>query len=599
MSINLTNLPKRLLARSQPRSLIPASPRPRLRSLSRPQNRAVRLTPGVACAPRVYRQFIHPEQLESRLDLLAFSATLLLICVGVSLGDYWVEQEPSQAPAQDVAVISEQDIMGQEAHPGRPGNLTADQEEKLRQLWGHVLKLCGVTDENVNAVTEAVAGGAADAASAGDTNSQTGSDLTLPSAGKAEKEKPKKKRISLFGKKHKAVENESPTQGQASPGSMTHIKEGDGEDKYGQTQQFFDALANQSPQSLHATIWSMVKHDHPDALLLRFLRARKWDVDKALVMMISTMNWRLTEVHVDDDIMKTGEAGAVADEQGADGDAKKLGADFMAQIRMGKSFLHGVDKSGRPICVVRVRLHKQGEQCEESLERYTVYLIETARMVLAPPVDTATIIFDMTGFSMANMDYTPVKFMIKCFEANYPESLGAVLVHKAPWVFQGIWRIIKGWLDPVVASKVHFTNNVKEMQEFIEPQRITRELDGQEDWEYKYTEPIPGENDRMKDTATRDKLLEGREHLIRDWEAATIRWIATSGSPEAAAVQVERENLAQKLRVDYWTLDPYLRARSYYDRIGVLQDGGKIDFYPTAAPASGRVAVETSANDLD
>jgi hypothetical protein len=43
----------------------------------------------------------------------------------------------------------------------------------------------------------------------------------------------------------------------------------------------------------------------------------------------------------------------------------------------------------------------------------------------------------MTGFSMANMDYAPVKFMIKCFEANYPESLGTVLVHKAPWIFQG------------------------------------------------------------------------------------------------------------------------------------------------------------------
>ena len=44
----------------------------------------------------------------------------------------------------------------------------------------------------------------------------------------------------------------------------------------------------------------------------------------------------------------------------------------------------------------------------------------------------------MTGFGMANMDYTPVKFMIKCFEANYPECLGAVLVHKAPWLFQGM-----------------------------------------------------------------------------------------------------------------------------------------------------------------
>ncbi|MBE3049196.1 hypothetical protein IMZ48_43205 [Candidatus Bathyarchaeota archaeon] len=27
--------------------------------------------------------------------------------------------------------------------------------------------------------------------------------------------------------------------------------------------------------------------------------------------------------------------------------------------------------------------------------------------------------------------------MVKCFEANYPESLGTVLVYKAPWVFQG------------------------------------------------------------------------------------------------------------------------------------------------------------------
>lgn len=41
----------------------------------------------------------------------------------------------------------------------------------------------------------------------------------------------------------------------------------------------------------------------------------------------------------------------------------------------------------------------------------------------------------MTDFSLANMDYAPVKFMVKCFEANYPESLGTVLIHKAPWIF--------------------------------------------------------------------------------------------------------------------------------------------------------------------
>lgn len=39
--------------------------------------------------------------------------------------------------------------------------------------------------------------------------------------------------------------------------------------------------------------------------------------------------------------------------------------------------------------------------------------------------------------TIRKQDYGPVKFMIKCFEANYPESLGVVLVHKAPWIFQG------------------------------------------------------------------------------------------------------------------------------------------------------------------
>ena len=84
----------------------------------------------------------------------------------------------------------------------------------------------------------------------------------------------------------------------------------------------------------------------------------------------------------------------------------------------------------------------------------------------------------MTGFTLANMDYVPVKFIIQSFEANYPESLGAILLHNAPWVFKGIWRIIHPWLDPVVASKVHFTYGREGLEEFIEPSHIIKELGG-------------------------------------------------------------------------------------------------------------------------
>ena len=160
-------------------------------------------------------------------------------------------------------------------------------------------------------------------------------------------------------------------------------------DKHGQTKEFQQALASQSPESLREAFWSMTKHDHPDALLLRFLRARKWDVQAALVMMISTMHWRSQEMHVDDDIMKTGEEAALKESKSSNAAEKKEGDDFLAQLRMGKSFLHGTDKEGRPVCYVRVRLHRQGEQSERSLERATVYTIETTRLLLRPPVDTA------------------------------------------------------------------------------------------------------------------------------------------------------------------------------------------------------------------
>ena len=198
----------------------------------------------------------------------------------------------------------------------------------------------------------------------------------------------------------------------------------------------------------------------------------------------------------------------------------------------------------------------------------------------------------MTDFRMANMDYTPVKFMIKCFEANYPESLGSVLVYKSPWLFQGIWKIIKGWLDPVVASKVHFASNVDDLQEFIPRGQIMKELGGDEDFTYTYPEPQPDENALMADTATRDSILEERKELQKSYESETLSWVHGDDSGEG------RNRLAQRLVENYWRLDPYVRARSLYDREqgghAVLGREGKLQFYPDAARGGGG-----GDNDLD
>jgi hypothetical protein len=166
------------------------------------------------------------------------------------------------------------------------------------------------------------------------------------------------------------------------------------------------------------------------------------------------------------------------------------------------------------------------------------------------------------------------------------------------WV--GIWKIIKGWLDPVVAAKVNFTNNVKDMEEFIASSRLLKELEGEEDWEYKYIEPIPGENDKMKDSETRDRLLADREKLVKEFEQATLEWIQEDEANPAT--KAKREQVATSLKHDYWNLDPYIRARSLYDRLGVIQPGGKINFYPkpnSEAIVNGTQPAETTADDVD
>jgi hypothetical protein len=268
-------------------------------------------------------------------------------------------------------------IMAPNTPPGRPGTLTPEQEGKLRELWVLTMKVFGVYEPpgTEDAVEPEVP--SAPASVAGD---------------KEGKEKKKKSRLHVFKRKDKGdkgTDSGSATPATATPSDLSSLSLADEDDKHGQTKEFKAAIANSSPEDLRKAFWSMVKHDHPDGLLLRFLRARKWDVEKALIMMISTMHWRAEEQHVDDEIVRKGELGALEESKSSDPKIKKEGEDFLAQLRMGKSFLHGLDKEGRPMCVVRARLHKQGEQSEESIERFTVYTIETARMLLRPPIDTA------------------------------------------------------------------------------------------------------------------------------------------------------------------------------------------------------------------
>lgn len=139
-------------------------------------------------------------------------------------------------------------------------------------------------------------------------------------------------------------------------------------------------------------------------------------------------------------------------------------------------------------------------------------------------------------------------------------------------------------MDPVVASKVHFTRSVNDLDKYISREQIPRELSGDENWQYKYIQPEDQENEIMQDTVTRDSLMYERMMIGLRMFAATAAWISATDYSEGKEVdkgkveelKARRNGIIEEFRRNYWKLDPYIRARALIDRAGVLKGDGTV-----------------------
>jgi CRAL/TRIO, N-terminal domain len=104
-----------------------------------------------------------------------------------------------------------------------------------------------------------------------------------------------------------------------------------------------DILDHYAGEQVKEALWTLCWAEHPDALLLRLLRARKWDVEKALLMGNNIIKWRLDNKV--DDIIKMGEKGLRAKYEAAN--PGKGGKQWDYQMTSGKSYLSGPDRMDR------------------------------------------------------------------------------------------------------------------------------------------------------------------------------------------------------------------------------------------------------------
>ncbi|CCF59351.1 hypothetical protein KAFR_0G03190 [Kazachstania africana CBS 2517] len=412
--------------------------------------------------------------------------------------------------------------MTQDAYATRLQNISKDQEQILKQIWTYLFHFWEYEVDGTNAFKP--------------------TDEQLDAMIQEQEKKLKKK--SFFSRS-----------------SSSRTENLDKQIQY-QKNVIHDSLKDMNPDDTRDAFWDMIRADFPDNLLLRFIRARDWDVDKAMKMIAFTMDWRVNESKADEIIYGGERAAWTANEPG-----------FIKNLELKKAVICGVDKEGRPIVYVRPKLHHSDDQTLEEMKKYSLLIIEQARLFLREPVETATVIFDLSGFGVSNMDYTPVQFIITCFEAHYPECLGKLFIHNAPWIFPPMWNIIKKWLDPVVASKISFTKTVDDLLEHVDLENIPQSLGGQSKISLDgiFEKPDESYDEKMQDHETLDILLVKRKELIENFLEITRKWIESDGDDESAQLLKERIEAGRKLTRNYIDLDPYIRSRSLYDIQEILK----------------------------
>ncbi|OBA19963.1 CRAL/TRIO domain-containing protein [Metschnikowia bicuspidata var. bicuspidata NRRL YB-4993] len=327
----------------------------------------------------------------------------------------------------------------------------------------------------------------------------------------------------------------------------------------------FPFLADYKPSEIHSCFVGTLKNDLIDNFILRFVRARKNNCEETVKMLVKSLNWRKHDVAVEE-LLREGDAPSVVTGENPG---------FVKNFMVNKAFIRGQDRDQNPLFIFQSRKHFALDSDLAGTERYALLIIEWCRLFLREvneSVDLCSLMFDLSGFSLKNADNAPVKFLTSIFEAHYPESLGVIIVHNAPWIFSTVWNIIKNWLDPVVASKIHFTKSFDDLQKFVEPKYIPKYLGGDDQRELTYHEPGPEHTlpSKPKDARYYELKMERDEILLRIIET-TKYWVCSTDREASSRYLKDKIYLSYQLSDNYIALDPYVRNPGVYDRDGTLE----------------------------
>uniref|UniRef100_A0A3B4CA28 SEC14 like lipid binding 1 n=1 Tax=Pygocentrus nattereri TaxID=42514 RepID=A0A3B4CA28_PYGNA len=183
-----------------------------------------------------------------------------------------------------------------------------------------------------------------------------------------------------------------------------------------------------------------------DQHVLRFLRSRDFILEKAREALCQTLTWR--KQHQVDFLLDTWQCPQLLHDYYTGG-------------------WHHHDKEGRPLYILRLgQMDTKGlvrALGEESLLRHVLSINEEGLSrceentnIFGRPISCWTCLVDLEGLNMRHLWRPGIKALLRIIEvveANYPETLGRLLIVRAPRVFPVLWTLISPFIDENTRKK--------------------------------------------------------------------------------------------------------------------------------------------------